>query len=390
MKPNVMIKLDKHSSSRAWTMFIQKMFDLYAYVGVAFLLIVALFSCDNNTEPILQSKSFVATNEVFDTLRGTLSDIAELGASKIYAYDTLLFVESMNPESQLHVYSLNTLQNLANLCSKGRSKPEFINPSNPSNQVYKVDNHFFIKMKNMNSKDKVIDITESIIHQRTIIAEEETGVRLNEGSKLEIPSFNTSLVYSGVGYDDPRDAIFEPPKFAWHYKNGDHTEIPVFDNVVNVTQSPLFPIVLYKGGLRLSPDERTAVYYFICMNYMFIFDVENKSAFSLYKEGEQRFGEIFPDDPSTINVGYGDICLTNDYILALCPNGSEADYDDPNKRPLIRVFTIAGEYLDSRTLDYAVFNIAWDNDNKLLYGLDAQERIYCYNLHSLFEGLDNK
>ena len=157
-------------------------------------------------------------------------------------------------------------------------------------------------------------------------------------------------------------------------------EIPVYGKLIEHSQMPYFPEIIYRGNMRISPNEKYIVFFHINMNYLLVFNLENNSVFAIHKNDEQSIEDDFPIDPRGIRLGYGDICLSDKYIYTLMPNGTEDDYENTLIMPLLGIFDYDGNFINGFVFDRQIFNISYDTESGKLYGFELlTEKIYEYN-----------
>lgn len=361
----------------------------FMYIGIVLMLFT---SCKKDRALLLPTKEISFGTEVTDTLVGT-PVIEKIGAQSIYSYDSLLFVEGRDPLSQLTVYACKTFQPIADLCIKGRAKNEFIYPRSWCQQFYKKNNHVMLIMSNNDYEMKTIDITESLEQKRTVINEVfPLIVNRTRGYSMYIPKENKWLNHYLVSYGkDPMDGIFYPPRFTIsNSKKENETEIPVYGRMMYCpinNQRSSYPLQIYQGNMRMKPDESKVVFANFFMPYLFVFDINKRNAIAIHVIGKKTFEDDFSDDdPTDVELGISDICLTDDYIIALCPNGRYRKYVSNNLRPIVRFLNWEGECLFSFYVDQIVSSMAYDERNKQIFCFSpTSETIYKYDVKKYFK-----
>lgn len=354
------------------------------------LLVLMIWSCNNKQNGVLLpvvETSYETTD--LDTVHGVpvISDI--VGATNIYSEESILFVECPDATHQLKLYSINNnLEPIANLCTKGRAKNEFFDPRAACKQFIKEDEHTKLLMYDNYSIIKTIDITESIKQGNTIVDKVEAApVNLRLGRSIYLSTGEWFNHYE-LHYDDPIDGEFYVPRFTigFNKDNSLDNEIPTFGKVMFISEKNrgLYNFV-YSGSMRLSPDNSKVVFTFFHMPYMFIFDLKERTGKAFHTESVLSFDKPYPDitNSSEIAYGYGDIDVTDKYIICLCPEGTQGDYTDPLKRPVVRFFNWDGEYLFGFYVDKRTYYITFDENSGLLFGLETrggEERIYEYDI----------
>jgi len=347
------------------------------------IVIVVLSSCTKKKHLLIETNNFTTTPTLLDTIYGIYTGIEVAGATNIYSGYGLLFVESNNPQQQLAVYDANSNKFIHALCLQGRAKNEFINPTNYCKQICKINDEIKIPVRNNGIEMKVVNVSKSLVEGRTVVEGVEDCIFQSKGCELYLSDFSKRFEYYRAWTNDARTGNYEIPRF--YVKKERQMEIKVYGRLFEDKSIPVLPSIIYSGGMRIKPDETKAVFYNVHMNYLFVFDLEKKKAFAIHKTDELSFEESLPEDLSTLRLGYGDVCLTNKYIIALAPNGTEDDYDDDIIMPQLMVFDWDGNYLFGWTFDRRIYNISIDEYSKRLFGFERlSEKIYVYDLPSLF------
>lgn len=94
-------------------------------------------SCNNdNSKILIDDREVDFLNNTGDVIEGKLVKSDILGTTNLIVFDTLLMVTTNNPEGQLQVFSLNTLELLGSFCKQGRAKNEMLNAMAFTEQAY--------------------------------------------------------------------------------------------------------------------------------------------------------------------------------------------------------------------------------------------------------------
>ena len=249
------------------------------------------------------------------------------------------------------------------------------------------------KKYNEKIKKGYVDITESLEQKHTVINEVfPLIVNRTRGYSMYIPKENKWLNHYLVSYGkDPMDGIFYPPRFTIsNSKKENETEIPVFGRMMYCpinNQRSSYPLQIYQGNMRMKPDESKVVFANFFMPYLFVFDINKRNAIAIHVIGKKTFEDDFSDDdPTDVELGISDICLTDDYIIALCPNGRYRKYVSNNLRPIVRFLNWEGECLFSFYVDQIVSSMAYDERNKQIFCFSpTSETIYKYDVKKYFK-----
>ena len=350
------------------------------------VIILLVLSCGKKNQLLLPTKEIGTLPSNIDTIHGAEVNLEILGAKEIYAFDNYLYVETKDPGSFLKVFSLGDYHHLADLCSRGRANNEFISPRSVCKQLYKQDDKIMLVMFDNQITVKTIDITESIAQNTTKIHKTEDAIlHSGRGSCLYNNTTDEWFVHKKVSYVDPRDHIYYPPRF-YFIKGNKEEEIPVFKRMMSFPENTDYPLFVYDGDLRLKPDGSKISFTSFNMPYILIFDANKKNGIAVHEMGKLSFYDDYPsDDLTDIDLFYLDACVTDDYIICLCGDGKQNDYDE-FKRPVVRFFSWEGEYLFGFYIDQRTYNIAYDRINRKVIGLDTRtEKIYEYDIKAFIQ-----
>lgn len=338
-------------------------------------------SCSRKNQLLLPTIEINPLSSKVDTIHGSIINIEAFGAMDIYSFDNLLFIETNDNSSFLKVYSLDNYEHLADLCPSGRASNEFLNPRSVCKQLYKEGDRVMLVMTDNHITNKYIDITESILNKKTVVTKTEDALLSSRrGYCLYNNTTDEWFVYKKVSYIDPRDQIYYPPQFSFYKKNKED-EIPVFKKMMNFPEGTNYPLFIYEGDLRLKPDGSKISFTCFNMPYIFLFDTNSRNGVAIHEMGKLSYYDDYPsDDVTDIDLFYLDACVTDDYIICVCGDGKQNDYDE-FKRPIIRFFNWEGECLFGFYIDQRTYAIAYDSIKKRVIGLDTRtELLYEYDV----------
>ena len=322
-----------------------------------------------------------------DTVHGKKIDLDVIGAKEVYAFDSLLFVETSNPESYVTVLSLGDYHYVDGLCKKGRARNEFINPQATCKQLFKENGHTMLVMADNSTSTKIIDVTESLKRQYTVVTEIKNDIANSSSRGYSVYNNLTNewFSYKPVSYVDPRDHIYNPPSFYFSKENYEYV-VPVINKMMYFPSGTDYALWIYAGDVRLKPDGSKVVFSCFFMPYIFIFDSNKHTGTAYHKKGELTFYEDYPDDDVTdIDLYYQDVCATDDFIISLCGDGKQSEYD-AYKRPVVRFFNWDGECLFAFYIDQQTYVITYDEINKKVIGLNERtEEIYEYDVEDYIQ-----
>lgn len=365
-----------------WNINTMKRLILYSIITVMFL------SCKEDRALLMPTKELALEMVCPDTIQG-MSIGSFPGVQFIYSHDSLLFLESTNPECQLQVLSCSTHASLANLCTKGRAKNEFIRATSYCNQFYEQNGHTMLIVCDEGNVMKSVDITESLRQKTTVVSNQfNPVVRSGRGFSIYLPGKEKFFNHYQLSYDNPADEIYFPPRFTLTDMDGSNEyEYPVFGRLMTLPPHSSYPYFIYQGCMRIKPDESKVAFAHFSMPYLFLFDMKGNKHVALHNSEKMTFEDDYPnDDPTNIDACIPDMCVTEDYILALCANGKQNGYYSKGLKPMVRILNWDGDCLKSFTLGQVVSSIAFDEQSKQLFALDRKsEEIFVYDINRLFD-----
>ncbi len=351
-----------------------------------FFIVACIFIACNNKNIFTIDVNEIDCSFYKDTLIGKQTNLELMGADEVICHNNYLLVLTGNPKGQLCIYDINKKEVLANICSRGRAKNEFISPISFSKQIYEKNDHVFFPLYDNRNSIKVVDITESVKSKKTIIAwEKEIDEPLSK--KQQIILDNTQFFnYYPLSYDDPRDFIYEAPFFTVE-KDGREKKIGVFGKVAQYN-NPALPLELYNGLIRINPSCEKIIYSLGAgISYMFLFNVKRKNVNCFHQKDALTFDGSFPDNLyEECRINAYDASVSDNYIVTLSADSSSKDLEENrNSFPVIRFYTWDGFFLGGAVLGQKIHSIAFDEINGLLWGLDrTTEKIYSFNVKGIY------
>lgn len=332
----------------------------------------------------------VPTHEV-DYLNNT-ADIREgrlvmeiMGANNIIVFDTLIMVETNNPDGQLEIYSSNTLQHLGSFCQRGRARNEFINTWCSTEQCYYRNGHIILVMFDVNSEDlqniiytlKEVDITESLLRGSTVVLntddymyDGETLVLGNDfGSRFQ---FELPLRYEQTDRILPRYTVIN---------NGDSVDLKIFNKPMEtMTQNKKLP---YSGNIKKHPSRNLVVQSFDRMDYLLYMDIDADNYFMVHQKGALTFDDTYVGNRDMYQiVRFTEAAASSEYLMYLYRHG---DYTLSTSHeefyPEVLVFDWDGNYISGFKTNHSITDIEYDQIHKVLYALDrTNETLYAYDM----------
>ncbi|MBO4723951.1 MAG: hypothetical protein J5596_01355 [Bacteroidaceae bacterium] len=356
--------------------------SLFAVLGLLFLL-----SCDK--KPILLINSYdVDYRDKSETLvKGKLLHQEVIGANGMVVFDTLLMITNNNPKGQLLVYSTNSLDSVGRFCTKGRANNEFLGTYTLTDQAYYREGHVILPLVDYLDNIKEVDVTESIIEKKTVIANTFECVPLSDGITIVLNGnpgecfVHLKNVYDGRNYKETitkspvRYLVKENQKKEHYYK--------IFRRLVK-TANENETMMPYVGKLVKHPSKNIIVNSFLNMDYLLFFDLDNNNIFAIHQSGSISFDDTYEDEGDDF-LYFLDSATSPDYVLFTYMHGEyslkEKVFKDKCQELL--AFDWNGNFIKSIKLDRLLSNIEYDPIHKKLFGITTNEDLYVYDLENI-------
>ena len=348
---------------------------------------IMLVSCKKNSVLSIKTYDVDYLNKTADVYEG--KNVMEImGADNIIVFDTLIMVETNNPDGQLEIYSSNTMRHLGTFCKRGRARNEFFNTSCATEQCYYRNGHIILAMFDVNSEDlqniiytlKEVDITESLLRGSTVVlnaddcmSNSETLVLGNDfGSRFQ---FELPLRYEQTDRILPRYTVIN---------NGDSVDLKIFNKPMEtMTQNKKLP---YSGNIMKHPSRNLVVQSFYRMDYLLYMDIDADNYFMVHQKGALTFDDTYVGNRDMYQiVRFTEAAASSEYLMYLYRHG---DYTLSTSHdefyPELLVFDWDGNYITGFKINLSIHAIEYDEIHKVLYGLDRDNEIlYAYDMSHL-------
>lgn len=333
-----------------------------------------------NKNLLLDVKEIDYLGKSCTTLVGNQLDWEVLGASDMIIQDSLLMFITSDVKGQLKVFNLNTQKQVGGFCLKGRARNEFLQVMDQSRQTYVKDGDIYYPLMDpYNNELKEVNVSESIRRQSTIVAS-VSECRFPDTFVLLDNDINKRFVCSYYVEPDVMDIKSIP---VTHYvKTGDNVQvINVYGGKMKL-EDKHSAIEPYAGNLYKHPDRNLVVKVHGGMDYLFFFDFDRNKNFAVHQKGAVSFDDILPKDE---RITFSDVALARDCILILyfdTPENRNRTTSDERLNPELLVFDWDGNFLWSAKFAKSINRIAYDEKNRILYGMDSTlEELYSFSLN---------
>jgi hypothetical protein len=356
---------------------------------IGILCIISLLSCGKNSYLALETKEMDFVNKSDSFLEGEKLNISVIAPDDILVCDSLLLVLSSDPNSQLKVFSLSSMKQIANLCSKGRAKNEFTRPGFVSNNYQIIDGDIHIQIYDNDYTFKDVNISESIRKQSTIVTKAyECHYPLNTKMIFIDNQINKRFLCRIASMSHDSENISNPPRYTIEIDGNETNELNVFPRI-RESVNPEDATYGYFGALHKHPNKNLVVKTFESMDYLLFFDLDNNKNWAIHQIGSTSFDDVvlptsIDDIDYTHFLGFActsDIIMTTYIAGAYSVNVS--DYFAESK-PELLFFDWDGNYLGGVKLNQRTTRFSYDSIHQRIIGIDySNEVLYSYDISSI-------
>lgn len=370
---------------------------------VSFLIICIVTSC-NKSHYSFDVKEIDYVNQSDTMIDGTMLDFElPLGVYNFTLCDSFFIFLTEDPSGQLLVYS-KEWSFLGSYCSKGRAKNEIISPSFLSRQVF-IDEGgtVSIPLIEQRARIKVIDVTQSIKMQRTIVSNQRDCNSIYY--LLLDDDINSTLEFFTPTYDRYYADVIETPYFEIKRMGSEKGKrIELYPKVMNL-EDMMDATYFYMGGLYKHPTRNMVIQPLYYMDYIIFLDIDNKKYFGIHQTGSLSFDDRITavqdveteDDYYLLHEGkvldyhYKDVFCSDSFFMVLyCAGDYSLNVEDPSlSKPELLLFDWEGNLLRSMKLAKRINSIIYDANTSTLYGLDRNEgHLYSFDLADVIANLN--
>ena len=327
--------------------------------------------------------------------------------------DSLNILMTQDPRGYMFVYS-DDWKLLGTFCHQGRAQYEFLDrPRLIKNQVLLgKDNHLLLPLQDATCI-KVVDITASLLSHKVVISEIRdyvpyTDIDIMIGDNIaKLRSRNKYMFLDNDIYKTlelTEGFSFEFGESTAEYKirhDTAYVEVPQILKDMEKLAGPQ-PEDKFQREFFKHPSRNLIIEPFMAMDYIMFYDLDNNSSFAIHQTGSLTWNQDPPQVPRFNDQGeviyyieergcFGDAVATDSYFLVFYFGGdySMADENQDWPRPELMLFDWDGNFKKSVMLETYIDCAAFDQKNKILYGVPIDEPenevLLSYDLSSLFE-----
>lgn len=361
---------------------------------ISLLIVCTATSCvkHNYSFPV---KEIDYVNQSETTIEGTPLDWElPLGIYNIAVCDSFFLVLTHDPSAQLWVYS-KQWDLLGKFCGEGRARNEIISPRFLSRLVFTdKDGNVSVPLGRLASEIKLIDITQSLKEQKTIVSSQidcdavyYTLLDNRIDNIIEFFAATTDLTFT---------QIKELPFFLVK-RDGNRERIELYNSPMNL-EDAADATYFYHGWPYKHPTRNLVVQPLIYLDYIIFMDIDNGKYYGIHQKGSPSFDDHFVAVKEQENEDgthyltyqgerfdhhYHDIFCSEQYLMVLSCAANfypGADAQTPSL-PELQIFDWEGNLLRSVKLAQQIRQIVYDSATSTLYGLDrTREHLYSFDL----------
>jgi hypothetical protein len=349
-----------------------------------------LLSCKHQSELDVRESDFLNKSEI--TVQGVPVDVEmPLSIHGMIHCDSLNIVVTEDPRGYVFVYSSNW--KLLNIFGKkGRTRNEFIeSPDIHHYQIFKdADGHMLLPLSDRKAeKIKLMDITESLARQRTVIAdvrhfEFEESTRVYEEETDSYVYYMSSFRFLYLDNNIRHTVEMTNSDFYERFKNPIQYRIrhdsvfvekpeilTAMEQLVGPKRKSKFSSVTY-----IHPHRNLVIELFEHNDYIAFLDLDNDKRFFVHQKGSKTFDQeidtqIYNQDGESFTIPafitFTRAIPTDSFFIATYYGTS---IDQTDIKPEAMFFDWDGNFIQSVRLGLLTQYNVYDPQTKTLYGID--------------------
>ena len=362
---------------------------LFKLIIIGLMCILFPISCGKRSYFDIETKEMDFVNKSDSIMVGEELNISVIAPRNIMVCDSLILILSSDPNGQLKVFSLSSMKQIANLCSKGRAKNEFIQPIFVSNNYQIIDGDIHVQIYDNQNTFKDVNVSESIRKQSTIVTKAyECPYPLNSKMIFIDNQINKRFVCFPADESQSVENITLPPRYTIEINGNEENELKVFPRI-RESVNPEDATYGYFGALHKHPNKNIVVQTLESMDYLLFFDLDKNKNWAIHQIGSTSFDDVVqPTDFDAIEYTHflGFAC-TSDIIMTIYIAGdysvNVSDYFSESK-PELLFFDWDGNYLGGVKLNQRTNRFAYDSIHQRIIGLDySNEVLYSYDISKI-------
>lgn len=316
-------------------------------------------------------------------LEGKPLDLPVMGANNMVITDSILAFTTNDVSGMLQVFSLNSMNQIGKFCTKGRAGNEFLQLS-LKNCVVKRNGNILLPMTNYPGYElKLVNVSESLRKGYTVI--DDITDNFFEGSFVLLDNKSENRFEYHLQEDPDGNNRGVPVYYS--IRNGKKTnKVEVFSKPVKYDNKEADYVAPYMGALYKHPNRNLVIETLMYTDYLLFFDIDYSKYFAIHRENAESYDDVFSYQKTDYKT-FTDIAVTDDFFMILYWGGKNNIFSNANNvKPELLMFDWNGNFIRSAKLDQTVNVIEYDNQHKLLYGLNRDnESIYTFDVKQMVE-----
>lgn len=371
-----------------------KVFSIISRLFLIAICIV-LYSCSGKSHFAIDTKEVDFVNKTDMYLDGNYTGIEVFGIDEMLVKDTFLICITNDPSGMVKVYSTETLKPIISLCTQGRAKNEFSKSVYDVNgQAYYKNNDLILPLHDdMNYQLKEVNISESIREGSTqVVSVSKSNTIMEADFVLLDNDINNRFEHIDALRDELDDTKLYPGQFRiidadYNIKDKIKVHPYLMDSEDGKSQESMYWGCLYKH-----PDKNLVMFSYDYMNYLLFFNMDTHKYYAIHRPGTMTFDDVAPVVPK----GGSRFCflrgtVSKDYIFIEYDSGDYSiSFPDAEYYPSeLLVFDWGGNYLGGAKFKMPLLNIAYNEKDTILYGIDFNEKIFSFDVRNLINSFND-
>ncbi|NDV46522.1 hypothetical protein D0T49_05630 [Paludibacter sp. 221] len=363
------------------------------YIIVLFILALSAISCHKKPEKVFEGELHqINTTEKKDTINGIEVYIDDIYTGYMSAYDSMLFFLSYKyPDYFIYAFDKNTGKKIGSFCKSGNGPDEFTSLFTFVEQYIRAGDEVKVWVYDAVKKIALLNITKSIKEKTSVFDDQlsfswfENHIRpwsvlfmLNNGILIAKNQLENKYV-NGANYFPITYSIYDISE------NEKIREIPIYNinNFVKNNKEESIPEMYFISQDRIKPDGKKIVSAMEMFSQINILDITTGKLTGYSRKNTPNINERV-----LVNkIYYIDLCVDDDYILALYSNVELDEFGTnyPFYTNEVHVYDWNGNFKQTIILDRKYNQIAIDLQTKLLYAKrNDEDTLFSYDISHIY------
>lgn len=327
-------------------------------------------------------------------MEGKETGIEAIGIDDIMYCDSFLVALTQDPEGLFKVYDMKNCTEVAGFGYLGRAGNEFRSPEVLNSLQFKRNGKTIIPVVDSNNLIAELDFTGSLQQGAVVLEQKEVYKidRIDEASMSIVDNDISKLFFASIATLNSEQKEWAVPTFSI-VSGGNTQQIPVYSEITEATDEKYY-VATYSGLLYKHPFRNLYAYPLESRDYILYFDLDNDSRFAIHQQGATTFDDKYPKyDYEYGRMTFVNSLPTNDFIITNYCGGSfyKDGVADEHYYTEFVLFDWEGNYLCGIKIKLNICRCAYDEVNKILYGVDlVTEKLYAFDFKPIVEYINDK